>query len=66
MQTKHPNCANIVLTAYPAVESAIEGIRLHIDDYIVKPANANALVAVLAERLRQRSAKPNQPLAADA
>jgi len=66
MQAKNPRCATLILTAYPAVESAVEGIRLHIDDYIIKPTNADALVALLAERLRHQSVKPNETLAADA
>lgn len=51
MQESNPKCAVMILTAYPAMESAIEGIHLHIDDYIVKPSNADALVALLAEKL---------------
>ena len=66
MQRQHPHCVTMVLTAYPAIESAVEGIRLHINDYIIKPSNADTLVALLAERLRQHSAKPNEPLAAEA
>jgi ActR/RegA family two-component response regulator len=41
----------MILMAYPAIESAVEGIHLRIEDYIIKPSNANALVALLAERL---------------
>jgi DNA-binding response OmpR family regulator len=47
----NPSCVVIVLTGYPGLETAIEGIRLSIDDYIVKPAKADTLVAQLAERL---------------
>lgn len=51
MQKVNPTCAVMVLTAYPAVESAVEGIHLRIDDYIIKPSNADALVALLAQKL---------------
>ena len=51
MQKVNPTCAVMILTAYPAVESAVEGIHLRIDDYIIKPSNADALVALLAEKL---------------
>lgn len=51
MQKVNPTCAVMILTAYPAVESAVEGIQLRIDDYIIKPSNADALVALLAEKL---------------
>ena len=59
MGEANPSCVKIILTAYPAFESAVEGIHLGIDDYITKPTNADALVAVLAEKLtaRQRKAR---------
>jgi DNA-binding NtrC family response regulator len=51
MQKVNRRCAVMILMAYPAIESAVEGIHLRIEDYIIKPSNANALVALLAERL---------------
>ena len=54
MRQANPNCINIVLTGYPDEESATEGLKLGIDDYIAKPANADALVAMLAEKLAER------------
>ena len=51
MRQANSNCINIVLTGYPDEESAVEGVKLGIDDYIAKPANADALVAMLAEKL---------------
>jgi putative two-component system response regulator len=61
MREKYPRCVAIVLTAYPDVNSAVEGIRLGIDDYIVKPSNADALVAILAEKLAKRAAEEADP-----
>lgn len=57
MQKINPSCATIVLTGFPAVETAVEGIRLGIDDYLIKPATTDALVALLAEKLTARQAK---------
>lgn len=54
MRQANPNCINIVLTGYPDEESAVEGLKLGIDDYIAKPANADVLVAMLAEKLSAR------------
>jgi DNA-binding NtrC family response regulator len=51
MQKVNPTCAVMILTAFPAIESAVEGIHLRVEDYIIKPSNADALVALLAERL---------------
>lgn len=57
MQKINPSCATIVLTGFPAVESAVEGIRLGIDDYLIKPTTTDALVAMLAEKLAARQAR---------
>jgi DNA-binding NtrC family response regulator len=51
----NPNCVTIILTAYPGTESALESIHLGIDEYIVKPTDADTLVALLAEKLEQRA-----------
>lgn len=51
MHAAHPRCINIVLTGYPDMNSAVEGIHLGIDDYILKPAKADTLVAILADKL---------------
>ena len=57
MRKANPQCVNIILTAYPALETAVEGIHLGIDDYITKPTNADALVATLGEKLIARQQK---------
>jgi ActR/RegA family two-component response regulator len=57
MREAAPNCVIIMLTGYPDMESAEEGISLGIDDYIAKPADANLLVALLADRLAAREAR---------
>jgi DNA-binding response OmpR family regulator len=57
MQQANPDCAVIVLTGYPDVTTAIEGLHLRIDDYITKPANADSLVAILADKLAARQPK---------
>jgi DNA-binding NtrC family response regulator len=54
MREINPHCVTIVLTGYPDLESAEEGALLEIDDYIAKPANADTLVALLAEKLAAR------------
>lgn len=54
---KNPRCVVIVLTGFPALSSAIEGIQEHIDDYVVKPSNPDHLVALLADKLAKRKPK---------
>jgi DNA-binding NtrC family response regulator len=57
MRQANPHCVTVVLTGHPTVETAVEGIHLEIDDYIVKPSNADVLVAVLAEKLAKQEQK---------
>lgn len=54
MREVAPGCVVIVLTGYPDMESADEGVWHGIDDYIAKPADANLLVALLAQKLAAR------------
>lgn len=59
----NPDCVAIILTGYPDAVSSLEGINLRIDDYILKPAKADTLVALLAEKLearRQRAAAAHE------
>ena len=60
MREVNPECVTIVLTGYPDEESAEEAIQLGIDDYIAKPARADVLVAMLAEKLANRK-RPGAP-----
>ena len=53
----NPRCVTIVLTGYPGVESAVEGIHHGIDDYLIKPTDVSELVALLAEKLASRKPK---------
>ena len=56
MRNAHPNCVTILLTGYPAFDSAIEGIREKVDDYFVKPADIDVLVSAIEGKLLSRSA----------
>lgn len=57
MRLVNPDCATIILTGYPGVESAVEGIHLQLDDYVIKPSKADELVALLANKLASRQPK---------
>jgi DNA-binding response OmpR family regulator len=54
MQQVHPKAVTIILTGYPSVENALEGIRRKIDEYLVKPADVEKLLAVLNALLLRR------------
>ena len=51
MRRIQPQCVNFILTGYPAFESALQAIRNQVDDYLVKPANIESLVASLRTKL---------------
>lgn len=52
-----PACIAVILTAYPNLDTAIEGIHHGVDDYILKPANTDTLVALLADKLAKQTRK---------
>lgn len=54
MRRTQPHAATFILTGFPAFESALEAIRQQVDDYFVKPANAESIV----ERIRDSLTKP--------
>jgi two-component system response regulator RegA len=47
-------CVTIILTGYPGFETAVEGIRHEIDDYVVKPADIDFLIQTMERRLATR------------
>ncbi len=52
MRRTQPQCVNLILTGYPAFESALQAIRSQVDDYLVKPADVRHLVELLQTKLR--------------
>jgi len=51
MRRIHPQAVTFILTGYPAFETALEAIRLQVDDYITKPTDNDALVEKIQEKL---------------
>jgi ActR/RegA family two-component response regulator len=51
MRRTHPQCVNLILTGYPAFETALQAIRNQVDDYLVKPADVRELVKSLEAKL---------------
>src|SRR5262252_9173621 len=54
MRSAQPHCVNVILTGYPALESAVQAIRSQVDDYLVKPADVDTIIQVLREKLAAR------------
>lgn len=59
MRRTQPEAVTIIITGYPAFETALEAIRQQVDDYLVKPAAVSTLLKTIAERLRDH--QPYQP-----
>ncbi len=55
MRRTQPDAVTLILTGYPAFETALEAIRQQVDDYVVKPANVDALVRNIEDKLENRS-----------
>lgn len=60
MRRTQPDVATVILTGYPAFETALAAIRSQVDDYVVKPAHPEQLVRLLKEKLHQRHLQPLQ------
>ena len=50
MRSTQPDCATFILTAYPALETALQAIRSQVDDYLIKPTDVEALVRAIESR----------------
>src|SRR3954465_10611065 len=61
MRRCQPEAVTIILTGYPAFESALQAIRDQVDDYISKPANVDDLVATIKEKVQKRERHVLQP-----
>jgi YesN/AraC family two-component response regulator len=54
MRRIQPNAITIIITGYPAFETALEAIRGQVDDYIVKPAKTEDLIETIRQKLLHR------------
>src|SRR4051794_11421994 len=51
MRRTQPDAVTIILTGYPAFETALKAIRSQVDDYLVKPADVAELVKLINDKL---------------
>ncbi len=51
MRRTQPEAVTMILTGFPAFETALEAIRQQVDDYIVKPADIPHLVSAIESKL---------------
>ncbi len=55
MRRIQPQAVTLILTGYPAFESALEAIRGQVDDYLVKPADVEHLCEVIEQNLEHHT-----------
>jgi ActR/RegA family two-component response regulator len=64
MREANPDCVTILLTGYPAFDTALQSIRDEVDDYFTKPADLGAIVSAIDRKLLargiQRTAQPKK------
>jgi ActR/RegA family two-component response regulator len=61
MRRTQPEAVTMILTGYPAFETALEAIRQQVDDYIVKPASVPALLHTIESKLKTPPRKRHLP-----
>ncbi len=61
MRQIQPECITFILTGYPAFETALQAIHSHVDDYLVKPVEIEALVRKVRDKLAKRPQENFRP-----
>ncbi|HHI03322.1 MAG: hypothetical protein DRP51_06835 [Candidatus Zixiibacteriota bacterium] len=56
---RYPTLPIVIITAFPSFESAVEALRLKVDDYITKPFNINKLFKTVCEILSKPAKQPD-------
>jgi len=62
MREANPDAVTILLTGYPAFESAVRSIRVEVDDYFTKPADLDAIVSTIDRKLLARGIERPVPI----
>jgi len=57
MRHKQPNAITLLLTGYPALEDAMDAIRLQADEILLKPMPIPELIALIREKLGKRATR---------
>jgi DNA-binding response OmpR family regulator len=59
MRHIQPHCVNLILTGYPALETALQAIQSQVDDYLTKPTDLDVLIKTINEKLKGRKLHMN-------
>jgi len=57
----NPETPIMILTGYGSMETAIEAIRLNLDDYVLKPINRDDLLEKIQRCLKKDNSHPTKP-----
>jgi len=64
MRRTQPWAATIIITGFPAFESALRAIQSQVDDYVVKPANVPELLKTIRDKMGRPSVRQQPPIMA--
>ena len=54
MRETQPHCIALILTGHPGFETAVDALRLRVDDYVVKPVDVETLISSLRKKLKEK------------
>jgi ActR/RegA family two-component response regulator len=60
MRHIQPRCITVILTGYPAFDTALQAIRQQVDDYLVKPADVGTLISCLREKFEKGNGRASE------
>ena len=60
MRNVNPQCINLILTGYPAFESALQALRQQVDDYLTKPSDIPLMLETISRKLKERTPRVPQ------
>ena len=61
IKVRFPSLPIVIITAFPSFESAVDAIRLKVDDYITKPFNINKLYKTACDIIDNSKKEEDQP-----
>ncbi|UCD17935.1 MAG: response regulator [Candidatus Zixiibacteriota bacterium] len=61
VKTISPAIPTILMTGFPSLESAVEALRLKVDDYVIKPFNINRLYKTI-DSIVEENARESAPI----
>ena len=58
MRSAQPNAVRLILTGYPAIETALQALREGVDDYLIKPSEIEDIVAKIKSKMERGARRP--------